>query len=370
MMRVLRLCVVADPNSPVTVRVVSPLVARGHQVHLIGDRPVRRPWPGVCVHSPSRLLSHPKASLPLVALWARVVIRRLQPDVLHAHQIHRGGWIGLVSGYHPWAVTAWGSDLLLQTDRSPLHRALNRATLRQADLVLVPSAPLYRRALELDAAPGKVHLLPWPVDTAIFCPGNDPRTLREQLGLREDEPLVLSPRALAPLYNIDVIVQAMAQVIRRIPLATLLILDHNPQPAYRGRLLDLIARLRLENRVRWLPPAETPSQMAALYRLADVVVSIPSSEGLSFSVLEAMACGVPVVISALPAFEGWVAHEANGLIVPVRDAAATAQAMIRLLEDAALRQAMATRNSRQVREQADQTAWVEQMEALYYSLHP
>ncbi len=369
-MRRLRLCYIANPNSPHTVRTVRPFVERGHQVHLITDRPARRAWPGATLYDLSGSFRGrlPKLGLLTWAMQARAIVRDLQPDVLHAHQVDRGGWISLGVDYHPLALTAWGSDLLVQAGRSPLHQALSRAALRRADLVLAPAEPVCRRALALGADAERVRLMPWGVDTRIFCPGVVPTALRERLGVPQDALVVLSPRALAPIYNIDVILRAMNAVTRKVPDARLLIVAYNPRPSYRVKIAGMIERLGLGDAARLIPPAETPAQMADLYRLADVVVSVPSSEGLALTVLEAMACGIPVVISDLPSFDGWVAPGQNGLVVPVRDAEATAQAIVRLLKDTALRQKMCKRNIQKVREQASQAAWVEKMEALYYEL--
>jgi glycosyltransferase involved in cell wall biosynthesis len=370
MMIPLHLCYIANPNSPHTARMVSPFVERGHQVYLIADRPARRTWPGVTLYDfdgwfRGRL---PKMELLAWVLRARTIVHALQPDVLHAHQVDRGGWISLGVRYHPLVLTAWGSDLLVQAGRSPMHWMLSRAALCQADLVLAPAAPVYQRALALGANAERVRLIPWGVDTQTYCPGAAPDTLREQLEVPKNALVVLSPRALAPIYNIDVILEAMIAVVREAPNALLLIVEYNPRSSYRNRIAGMIKRLGLGNIVRLIPSAETPAQMADLYRLADVVVSVPSSEGLALTVLEAMVCGVPVVISNLPAFDGWVEPERNGLMVPVRDVEATAQAIVRLLKDTVLRQDMGKQNVQKVREQASQAAWVEHMEALYYEL--
>jgi glycosyltransferase involved in cell wall biosynthesis len=369
-MRPLRLCYIANPNSPHTVRAVQPFIERGHRVYLIADRPVHRAWQGATLFDFGGSFRGrvPKLGLLPWAVKVRAVVHDLCPDVLHAHQVDRGGWISLATRCHPLVLTAWGSDLLVQAGRSPLHWALSRAALRRADLVLTPAKPIFRRALALGGDAERVRLMPWGVDMQAFRPGSASAALRVQLGVPENASVVLSPRALAPIYNIDVILEAMALVTREVPNALLLITEYNPRLSYRLRIARMIERLGLGSTARLIQPAETPAQMADLCRLADVIVSVPSSDSLALTVSEAMACGAAVTISDLPAFDGWVEPERSGLVVPVRDVGATAGAITRLLKDAALRRDIGKRAAQKVREQADQTAWVEQMEALYYEL--
>ena len=77
--------------------------------------------------------------------------------------------------------------------------------------------------------------------------------------------------------------------------------------------------------------------MARLYRMADGVISVPSSEGYGFTVFEALACGCPTIISDLPIFASELIKGVHTLKVPVRDAAALANAVQNLLTDARLR---------------------------------
>jgi glycosyltransferase involved in cell wall biosynthesis len=81
-----------------------------------------------------------------------------------------------------------------------------------------------------------------------------------------------------------------------------------------------------------------------------------------------MACGAAPVVSDLPVFRDWIAPEQNGLIVPIRDEIATAQAIIRLLQAPDQCAAIAKRNRQLIIDRADHRLWMRQVENLYWQL--
>ena len=130
----MRLCFISNPNSIHTQRWVHYFAGRGHEVHLIGDKPpAAAPPPGIHFYD---LTSQTNARKLRYLLWSQQVRRlmqTIQPDVLHAHQVASAGWLGAAAGWHPFLVTSWGSDLLVGPRRSWVQRQLARWVLRQAD---------------------------------------------------------------------------------------------------------------------------------------------------------------------------------------------------------------------------------------------
>jgi glycosyltransferase involved in cell wall biosynthesis len=109
-------------------------------------------------------------------------------------------------------------------------------------------------------------------------------------------------------------------------------------------------------------------EIAALNRLADVGISVPASDGTPMSVLEALACGVAMIVSDLPSLHEWVEHQRNALFVPVGDVGALSNAIIRLLDDEALRKSLSEQGVRVARERADRKVWMRHYEAIYHRL--
>jgi glycosyltransferase involved in cell wall biosynthesis len=119
-----------------------------------------------------------------------------------------------------------------------------------------------------------------------------------------------------------------------------------------------------------LVPAVDNAGMPLLYNLADVVVSVPSSDGFPVTVLEASACAAPLVVSDLPYCAEWFENgqNENGLLVLVRDPRALSEAVIALCADAERRRKIGVAGRRLVEARADYRRCMDQLEAVYREL--
>jgi glycosyltransferase involved in cell wall biosynthesis len=160
------------------------------------------------------------------------------------------------------------------------------------------------------------------VDPERFAPGPAADDLRRRIGAT-DKRVVFAPRALRPLYRQDVVVATLAQLPDDV---IVIFADGGQDPAERARLEAAAAALGVATRVRFVP--EIPhDEMPAYYRLADVVVSVPDSDAWPVTAFEAMASGVPIVMSDLPSASEGLSDVDPGALVPVGDARATAAAI-------------------------------------------
>lgn len=356
----MRLCLIANPNSIHTQRWVRHFAGRGHEIHLLGDKPLTgAPPAGATFHDLTRQNNAAKLRYLVWARTVRRLVRQIRPDVLHAHQVASAGWLAAAAGYHPLLVTAWGSDLLLGAARSPLQRQLARWVLGRADYVTCVSVQLVEAAQALGAPAGRVELTPWGVDTALFHPD-------EAANARP--PLVLSIRGIKPVYNPLLIAQAIPAVLAARPDARFVIRTYSVDPELLATFQELVAQGNAAGAVEYVGDLADDRAIADLYRQAAVVVSVPASDGAPQSVLEAMACGATPVVSDLPALRPWVRHEQEGLVTPVGDAAALAGAIVRLLDDEALRAALRAAAVRRVQQRADSRLWMERYQQIYQQL--
>jgi glycosyltransferase involved in cell wall biosynthesis len=153
----------------------------------------------------------------------------------------------------------------------------------------------------------------------------------EELPYRRREnlaPRFLSNRNLEPLYNVACTVRAFALVQRRFPEASLVIAgDGQERPA----LEALVTELRLSN-VDFVGRV-SPSGMGALYDDADIYLNSPNIDNMPGSIIEAFACGVPVVSSNAGGIPFVVTSGENGILVDRNDHEAMAEAALSLLED-------------------------------------
>jgi glycosyltransferase involved in cell wall biosynthesis len=175
--------------------------------------------------------------------------------------------------------------------------------------------------------------------------------------------VILSPRPLQPLYNVHLLVDAMAEVIARVPSAVLVVTEYNCDPGYAGSLRQRVAALGLEGRVRFVGTVSA-AEMPALHSLAEIEASIPSSDGLPQSLFEAMACGTPAVLGRLAAYREVVTDGESALLADL-EPQAIAGALVRLLGDEALRGRLAQAGLERVREVAYLPSELRRVDALY-----
>ena len=352
----LRIAVLADFEGPHTHRWLRVFVERGHDVHAISYYPVASPPPGVTLHVlteggapqvatarrsrlgfPKRLLSaaFPPSVMRLIhgRRYMRAGLRRvldeIRPDVFQAHYVVEHGYYASKADVHPFVVTAWGSDLY-QAPRSPLGRWIAHRVLRQADLVSCNDPELREEALKLGARFGDTIVTRLGVDEVFF---EQPHlSVNMESGGASAEPIVISDRALEPHYNVDTIIRAFALVHAEMPAARLVIANDGSQ---RHRLESLARDLHLQDAVRFtghVPPEALRDALAE----AQVYVSVPDSDSLALSTMEAMAVGALPVVSDLPS-QTWFDDGENGLRVPPRDVEALASALKRALTEHELR---------------------------------
>jgi glycosyltransferase involved in cell wall biosynthesis len=366
----LGLAFLGDPNSIHLRRWVSFFAERGHRVTLLVPEGLELE-PGLpdSIEVERFRRFNPRSPFaPFGFVRSRASIRktvaRVGPDILNAHFLTEYGWHAWMAGFHPYAITLWGSDIYVGPRKWRAVRMMARLTLRAADLVMADSEDLRRGAEELGARPDRTELIGWGVDLARFSGGSAPAALRSRLGL-DGRRVVFSPRAIAPLYRQNVVVDALA----RLPSDVSVVMSrHNSDPAEVEGIERQAAALGLADRLV-LVPSIAHDEMPDFLRLADVVVSVPVSDSTSVTTLEAMACERQVVAADLPSVREWLGDLDPESLVPVDDAAATAAALARALSRSAPDRAEIGRRGRAIiRERADQAASLGAVEQLYIRL--
>ncbi len=293
----------------------------------------------------------------------RHVLDEIHPDVFHAHYVVEHGFYGAIADYHPYVISAWGSDLLVESHKTAGRRIASWA-LRRADLVTGNDPSLAERALELGVAPEKIAMVYLGIARAFLDTGATSVNL-----VQEDAspPVIVSDRALEPLYNVESVISAFASTHRETLDAKLLVAGTGSQEDALRRSAD---RLDLDG-VTFLGHLDQAA-LAGMLAEAHVYVSVPSSDSLALSNIEAMAAGAFPIVSDLPSMDGWVADGVNGLRVPPGDDAALANALRRALADPALRRNAAIQNRQLVEARGLRQPNMLLMERHYYRLagHP
>ncbi|MFO7768980.1 MAG: glycosyltransferase [bacterium] len=334
------------------------VVGEGERDRCEGAETVER-LPVVPLRHPLYLPHLLRNILALKRTWSRI-----GPDLVHAHFVEDCGWLAWAAACRPWGVTAWGSDLLVLPGRSRtgIGRWLTGRTVRAADFVTAPSEQLLEAARGLGASPSRTQLLLWGVDRERFRPHASGPDWRRRLEIPEEEPMVLSPRRMEPVYRIPDIVEAW-RILKTASRPGVLVLATDGGSLEEG-VRKQVERAGLTGAVRFLEgvPYE---EMPALFAAADLTVSVPESDGTPMSVLESMAAGTPVIVTDLPSLRPWVREGETGRRVAVGEPQELAGAVEDLLERPGTRERLGEEGIRLIEEKADQSAWMDRAVELY-----
>jgi glycosyltransferase involved in cell wall biosynthesis len=237
-------------------------------------------------------------TLPRLAPW----LRRVRPDWLHAHYLTSHGtlaWLALRLFRVPGRLvgSAWGSDILVTPQRGAPWRWLTRRVLAACALTTSDSQVMAARMRELGAA--EVMVFPFGLEAMPPAPaGKDPE-------------LVFANRGLEPIYRPQRVLQVFAAMAAQRPALRLVVANDG---SLRAALEAQAQAMGLVDRVQFVGRLGADAQ-ARWYVRAQWYLSLPASDSVAVSVLEAMAHGCIPLLSDLPANRELVRSGDNGLIL-------------------------------------------------------
>jgi len=364
----------------IEAHVVVPALGRGghqlqHGVHVHRFRYFFRPLQRLCYGSgilpnlkqnPALWLLVPFFLVAFTLAATRIAIR-VRPSLIHGHWFIPTGIIGLIVSKlvrRPFVITAHGGDAFSM--KSPAMRWLKTGVCRFADAWTANTETTARAvATEVDTKPGRI--LPMGIDCSLFSPASiDTNTS----SMRSEYRLVFIGR-LVEKKGVGYLLKALTLLPKAI--TEKVVLDVIGDGHEKERLLKMVSELNLSEKVNFLGPInnkELPQylQRADLFIGPSIVDSLGDTEGQGVVFLEAMACKVCVVATAVGGIADVIETEESGILVPPADPQALANAIQELLEDGAKRGRLALNGYRLVREKYDWTTIASQFRALYLEL--
>jgi len=229
------------------------------------------------------------------------LIDEFSPSVIHVHQANSYAFITSLANKKriPQVLTTWGSDVLLLPKKNPFYKYIVRKSLKSSDRITADATYMGEEIAKLIG----------PVKVTIANFGIEHDKLKADLSLKEN--LIYSNRLHNDLYNIDQILIAFKEFQWNHPSWKLIIAGNGSNTEI---LKDYAIKELPENTYEFVGFVNAETNQS-FYKRARIYVSIPSSDGTSISLLEAMAFGTIPVLSDLPANNEWVKNQENGIIV-------------------------------------------------------
>jgi glycosyltransferase involved in cell wall biosynthesis len=321
----MRICYLADAVSVHSQKWARFFAERGNDVHVISFRPAD--VPGVKVH----YIHPPLGKLGYILSSGKIsrLIRRISPDLLHAHYATSYGLVGALSGYHPYLISSWGSDVLWSPRRFFLFGWMLRYNFKRADRLTATSRMLAEATAAFCPPGTTVRVIPFGVDTDAFSPPANARA--------DDKSLTIGVvKTLRPHYGIRELILAFRRIADAFPDARLVIVGGGEQYA---DLQALVISLGMERRITLAGPVGHEQIPKCLHGF-DLFVVPSLSESFGVAAIEASATGLPVIASRVGGLPEVVLDGETGLLIPPGDVDALADAMSRLLGDPVLRAQM------------------------------
>ena len=259
----------------------------------------------------------------------RKLVEQERPDVVNAH--YASGYGTTAAGVRgvPVVLNVWGSDVYEFPDRSLLHRLLVRHNLRRATYLISTSHAMAARTMAVCPDAPTPTVVPFGVDLNAFTPAARQDRGRLVIG---------TVRSLEPVYGVDVLIGAFAQ-LRALCPDVALELRIVGDGAQRDALREQAERLGIARSVVFVGRVPHP-EVPAILKGFDIFCALSRAESFGVAVVEAAACGLPVVAAAVGGLPEVVADGRTGFLVPPVDEAAAAKALARLIGDAGLRERM------------------------------
>ncbi len=355
----MRLCFLADAGSANTQVWVNYFAeSLGHDVHIVSLSRGRGLSPAVTLHQfgETRDTRSLRSKLGYLAQTGRIrdLVREISPDIVVGYRVASYGYVGARTGFHPLAVVAQGQRIVYPARSLAKMRSVKIA-LKTADIINSWAPHMTDRLVELGADPEKILTCPRGIDLEKFTRPSESATT---------EFTVVSTRGLNKHYGADIIIRASrlaAESLGTVPTA--IAGSGEAESALKELAKDLGAAADV-----WFAGEIPNDELPGLLGRSDVYVSAVRTDGVSASLLEAMACGCFPIVTDNTANRLWVEDGVNGFLIAAPDPQAFAAAIVRAMDDPTLRQRARNENLRIVQERADMSVNMRTISDAYQDL--
>ncbi len=363
----MKVLLLADPASVHTLRWANSLSERGVEICIFGistyDRTVYNKEirietldssPGIKARTDGSILK-------IVYLKAvgkiKSLIRSFNPDIVHSHYASSFGLLGALQNFHPYIISVWGADIYNFPEKSFIHKSIIRFSLGRADRILSTSRVM---ALKTSRYTKKnIEITPFGIDINKFRPEKNDNLFGKSL-------VIGTVKTLEKKYGIGYLIKAFKLLKDKFSDIKLLIVGSG---SMEHELKEMVSSMGIENDVHFT--GFIPSEKVSEYhKMIDIYVaaSIEDSESFGVAILEAGACGKPVVVSNVGGLSEIVENGKTGLIVEKQNTKALAEGIEKLLVNINLRNEMGNNGRMKVLQEYNWADSVDKMISIYKSV--
>ncbi len=255
---------------------------------------------------------------------ARAKVKKISPDVVNAHYATTHGVIAAFANIHPLVISVWGADIIhdngLKTP--PIKKALLCFSLNVADIITGTSKFLVKKIKNIVSSKEKIEQVPFGIDISDFSPSHREEHILKKIGFA---------KSLKKKYAPDILLKAFYKINKKYPNTKLIIAGDGP---LRSELEKTSVALNLSDKVEFKGFLDK-DKLIQHFKSLDIFVqsSIYHSESFGVAVLEASACGVPVVATDVGGVSEVCINGKTGFLVPANNPDKIADAVIQLLNN-------------------------------------
>lgn len=342
----MRLCFFADASNVHTKRWARYFAGKGYDVHIITPIvSVGEDISDITIHKIPYF--HSLDTIILNICYIKYLLRVIKPDILHGIFLSNCAFYASLLGFQPFVSTALGSDVLVAPKKLIRRYWQVKYVLRHSSVITVDAEILKYELIRMGFSEEKIEMILFGVESSVLSTKKRKQSLK-----------ILSCRNLNPLYNIDIIIKAFASIKKDLKEGCLTIVGD----------ISKFPKIFIDDpKIEYQQPMEHRDLMQFMADF-EIFVSVPSSDGSSVSLLEAMALGLFPIVTDLPANREWIKDGYNGFLVPPRNAYILGKKIIEAARNSRLRKEAALINHRIIKKKAIFEKNMEKLEKIYNSL--
>lgn len=237
--------------------------------------------------------------LPRLTQDLKRLIKELKPDLIHAGPIQTCAFITTLSGFRPVLTMSWGYDLVQDADRNRWMKWITRYTLQRSAFFISDANVSRNKAVTFGMDPAKTVIFAWGIDLKSFQP---------RLEIKRKSITLFCNRSWESIYGVDVLAKAFGRIAADHPNVDLILLGGGSQGA---RIRQILTTAGVMERVHFGGQI-SQKDLPRWYHMADLYISPSHVDGSSVSLMEALASGLPCLVSDIPGNQEWVEDGVNG----------------------------------------------------------